>query len=62
MRVSFHDPNEHIQWEGADYFTWGIHFSEAGYTKMAKEWFRVLKPLLLNMGDNSCSMKCQLTE
>ena len=43
-KISFHDPNNDIQWNTSDYFTWGIHFSETGYKKMADEWFKVLQP------------------
>ena len=44
--ISFHDPNIDADWVGDDYFTWGIHFSESGYAKIAKSHFAALKPVL----------------
>jgi lysophospholipase L1-like esterase len=49
-KVFFHDPNcnrtdheactgaEPSTWADGDYFTWGIHFSQSGYAKMAARW------------------------
>ena len=31
-----------LTWEEEDYFTWGIHFSEQGYAKMAAAWHKAL--------------------
>jgi lysophospholipase L1-like esterase len=45
--IKVHDPNPGCDWTAADYYTWGIHFSVAGYKKMAGAWFSALKPLLL---------------
>ena len=36
--IHLHDVNTDAQWEEADYFTWGIHRSEAGFKKMAMSW------------------------
>ena len=43
--ISFHDPNADCQFIDADYWTWGIHFSESGFKKIASSWLRALGAL-----------------
>ena len=44
--VQFHDPNPECNFVAADYYTWGIHFSESGYQKIAASWWKHLQPVL----------------
>jgi lysophospholipase L1-like esterase len=44
-RILLHDVNAEAQWEAGDWYNWGIHFSAAGYQKMAKAWHKALLPL-----------------
>jgi lysophospholipase L1-like esterase len=44
--VNFHDPNPDCNFTAADYWTWGIHFTESGYAKIAASWWKALQPLL----------------
>jgi lysophospholipase L1-like esterase len=46
--VAFHDPNPSCAFVEADYWTWGIHFSESGYQKIAAAWFKALGSLFLS--------------
>jgi lysophospholipase L1-like esterase len=41
-RVYLHDVNAEAQWVETDYFTWGIHRSEAGFAKMGAAWKKAL--------------------
>eukprot|EP00929_Paragymnodinium_shiwhaense_P020145 TRINITY_DN13522_c0_g2_i1.p1 TRINITY_DN13522_c0_g2~~TRINITY_DN13522_c0_g2_i1.p1 ORF type:complete len:257 (-),score=23.83 TRINITY_DN13522_c0_g2_i1:74-844(-) len=43
--VVLHDINAEVNFTAADYFYWGIHFSQAGYSKIAQAWFSALLPL-----------------
>eukprot|EP00929_Paragymnodinium_shiwhaense_P070994 TRINITY_DN3606_c0_g1_i1.p1 TRINITY_DN3606_c0_g1~~TRINITY_DN3606_c0_g1_i1.p1 ORF type:complete len:256 (+),score=19.42 TRINITY_DN3606_c0_g1_i1:106-873(+) len=43
--VVLHDVNAEVHWTAADYDVWGIHFSDAGYAKMAHAWLSALIPL-----------------
>jgi lysophospholipase L1-like esterase len=57
-KVFFHDPNcnrtdalacsptDASTWADGDYFTYGIHFSQSGYAKMAAHWQQALHPHL----------------
>jgi lysophospholipase L1-like esterase len=47
FRVLSHDPNPECSFVAADYYTWGIHFSESGYAKIGASWWRHLQPVLL---------------
>ena len=56
--VFYHDPNcnrtdetacsasDKPTWADGDYYTYGIHFSVAGYAKMAHRWAQALLPQL----------------
>jgi lysophospholipase L1-like esterase len=44
--VSFHDPNPPGGFVEADYWTWGIHFNESGYEKIAAAHFAALRPVV----------------
>jgi lysophospholipase L1-like esterase len=46
FHVAVHDPNPAAAWVAADYYTWGIHFSESGYTKLGAAWWKQLQPVL----------------
>jgi hypothetical protein len=37
-----HDVNKEAQWVEADFWTWGIHRSEAGFKKMADSWLKAM--------------------
>eukprot|EP00037_Helgoeca_nana_P026019 m.289708 g.289708 ORF g.289708 m.289708 type:complete len:290 (-) comp27112_c0_seq7:132-1001(-) len=41
-KVFLHDVNADAKWVNADYFTWGIHRSQAGFKKMAASWFSAI--------------------
>ena len=41
-RVFMHDVNADAQWVEADFWTWGIHRSEAGFKKMADSWLKAI--------------------
>ena len=41
-KIFLHDVNAEAQWEEKDYFTWGIHRSEAGFKKMAASWEKAI--------------------
>jgi hypothetical protein len=41
-RVFVHDVNADAQWVDKDYWTWGIHRSEAGFAKMAASWLKAI--------------------
>ena len=41
-KIFLHDVNADAQWVEADYFTWGIHRSEAGFKKMAASWEKAI--------------------
>lgn len=45
LPVSFHDPNPACNFTAEDYWTWGIHFSQSGYKKIAESWLDALKSL-----------------
>eukprot|EP00040_Diaphanoeca_grandis_P026690 m.149863 g.149863 ORF g.149863 m.149863 type:complete len:331 (+) comp30687_c0_seq1:457-1449(+) len=40
--VFLHDVNADAQWVEKDYYTWGIHRSEAGFAKMAASWEKAI--------------------
>jgi len=46
LAIDYHDPNTECHFIDSDYYTWGIHFSKAGYKKMAASWFTHLKLIL----------------
>ena len=50
FRVLVHDPNPECNFVAADYYTWGIHFSESGFSKIGASWWRHLQPVLLAAG------------
>ena len=37
-KIFLHDVNADADWVEKDYYTWGIHRSEAGFRKMAASW------------------------
>jgi lysophospholipase L1-like esterase len=41
-KVFLHDVNADAQWVEKDYWTWGIHRSEAGFAKMAASWEKAI--------------------
>ena len=41
-KIFLHDVNADARWEERDYFTWGIHRSEAGFRKMAASWEKAI--------------------
>jgi hypothetical protein len=41
-RIAFHDPADEYVLTADDYSTWGIHFSESGYVKMATAWLKAI--------------------
>ena len=41
-KVFLHDVNSDAQWVEHDYWTWGIHRSEAGFAKMAASWKKTI--------------------
>ena len=45
----FHDPNPDCGFVADDYWTWGIHFTESGYAKIAASWWKALQPVLQAM-------------
>jgi lysophospholipase L1-like esterase len=48
--ISFHDVNvDSGGFVEADYWTWGIHFTESGFQKIASSWWRHLKPIVSAM-------------
>eukprot|EP01052_Picozoa_sp_SAG31_P019189 SAG31_NODE_1389_length_8545_cov_3.081103_9_plen_208_part_00 len=66
-KVFFHDPNcnrtdseactrsDTSTWADGDYFTWGIHFSQTGYAKIASHWEQALRPHLSTMKKSTVS-------
>jgi len=49
FNAAFHDPNLGADWEAADYWTWGIHFSQSGFQKLGNAWHSAVKPVLQSM-------------
>ena len=42
-KIYLHDVNADAQWVEEDYWTWGIHRSEAGFKKMAASWMKAMR-------------------
>lgn len=53
FNVSFHDPNPDCNFTAADYWTWGIHFQQSGFQKIAASWYTHLKPVLAALQPNA---------
>jgi hypothetical protein len=46
FNISFHDPNPACNFTADDYWTWGIHFTESGFQKIAASWWTALEPVI----------------
>ena len=42
-KIYLHDVNADAHGVEKDYWTWGIHRSEAGFKKMAASWIQAIK-------------------